>query len=395
MPANRWLPALLILALGLTGRVGGAPDKHLVLGGEDTSGPLLLMPRQVEEGPDGNLYVLDTGDGTIKVYTPAGNYLRSLGGEGEGPGEFQRTDGATFGFTPDGLLLFTEFFGGHRWLTLLRLDGTLQSTVSPQLDTFFGVERAAALLDGRFLVQLALNSKTRSFGDVFLYTIPRILAVMDAEGNLGPDIVRTDRTVAISTSPDGGTSNLPFTPRFCWVLDGSGKVVWSEGLAPHLEVLDLQGNRMNTLPTALPPPKAVTRDDLDKWQRRRREMMMERNPSWHQRFGRAVETYDEALYPSPLLTDLSLTPAGGILVEGPSDPDADGIPYWLLAPDGSLVRQVRLPAWGLHLSAGHLLFFTSSDEGLTLVHAVAREGEEAVSLAGLEEILAGDRSLTD
>ncbi len=43
---------------------------HLILGGNDDAEVLLLDPRQVEEGPHGDLYVLDAGDATIKVYSP-------------------------------------------------------------------------------------------------------------------------------------------------------------------------------------------------------------------------------------------------------------------------------------------------------------------------------------
>lgn len=37
----------------------------------------------------GNLYVLDNGNHRVQVFDPSGRHLRSIGGEGEGPGEFK------------------------------------------------------------------------------------------------------------------------------------------------------------------------------------------------------------------------------------------------------------------------------------------------------------------
>ncbi|MCP5102722.1 MAG: hypothetical protein GY950_05065, partial [bacterium] len=52
---------------------------------KDTEG--LIYPRQVKEGPDGNIYVYDQHDFYIKVYSPTGEFLRKMGGRGEGPGD--------------------------------------------------------------------------------------------------------------------------------------------------------------------------------------------------------------------------------------------------------------------------------------------------------------------
>ena len=43
---------------------------------------------------DGNFIVADNGAGEVRVFDPGGNYLRSFGSRGEGPGEFQALVGA-------------------------------------------------------------------------------------------------------------------------------------------------------------------------------------------------------------------------------------------------------------------------------------------------------------
>ncbi len=53
-------------------------------------------PRDVAIGPDGNVYVSDTGNKRITVFDPNGRYLRALGGEGSGPGQLKEPVGIAF-----------------------------------------------------------------------------------------------------------------------------------------------------------------------------------------------------------------------------------------------------------------------------------------------------------
>ena len=70
-------------------------EEAIVIGREEGEG-FLNFPRQVAEGPDGNIYVYDMADAFIKVYSPDGNFLRKIGGKGQGPGEVQREHGSVF-----------------------------------------------------------------------------------------------------------------------------------------------------------------------------------------------------------------------------------------------------------------------------------------------------------
>ena len=59
--------------------------------GQDESGPLFNIPFVVKTDPQDNVYVLDMGDRTIKVFDSSGVFLREIGrGLGQGPGEFMR-----------------------------------------------------------------------------------------------------------------------------------------------------------------------------------------------------------------------------------------------------------------------------------------------------------------
>ena len=54
-------------------------DSNYVMGGVEG----------VAFGPDGNIAVLDCGRSTVRLYSPGGEYLRSIGRRGNGPGELQ------------------------------------------------------------------------------------------------------------------------------------------------------------------------------------------------------------------------------------------------------------------------------------------------------------------
>lgn len=50
-----------------------------------------FTPRDAAFGPDGEVYILDSGNHLVKVYNEAdGSFLRSFGSQGSGPGEFQQ-----------------------------------------------------------------------------------------------------------------------------------------------------------------------------------------------------------------------------------------------------------------------------------------------------------------
>jgi len=50
-------------------------------------------PRAVAIGPDGNVYVTDTGNKRIQVFDPNGRFVRVIGSEGSGPGQFREPVG--------------------------------------------------------------------------------------------------------------------------------------------------------------------------------------------------------------------------------------------------------------------------------------------------------------
>ena len=67
------------------------PQPVLSLGGPDASGPTQFYRIQnVHVDPQGRLWVVDGQSGELRIFHPGGSHFKTIGGRGEGPGEFLR-----------------------------------------------------------------------------------------------------------------------------------------------------------------------------------------------------------------------------------------------------------------------------------------------------------------
>jgi hypothetical protein len=80
-----------------------------------------------ETGPDGNIYVLDTQQSQVFVFDVAGNLLRILSREGEGPGETRRPEDMVF--FADGTLGLAQYINGK--IIRIDLEGTPLNSMMP------------------------------------------------------------------------------------------------------------------------------------------------------------------------------------------------------------------------------------------------------------------------
>lgn len=95
-------------------------------GGEDDAVFFGLI-QSAAIGEDGNLYVLDGQLSEVHVYDPDGDYLRTIGREGDGPGEFRRAGGLFL--LPGGRVGVITGFPGE--VVTLEADGDPGPTISP------------------------------------------------------------------------------------------------------------------------------------------------------------------------------------------------------------------------------------------------------------------------
>lgn len=90
------------------------------LGGDEDEDVLLGMVTAGALGADGNVYLVDRQMAQVLVIAPDGSLVRTLGRQGDGPGEFNNPHGLFF--LPDGRLAVIQGFPSR--VTTLKPDGT-------------------------------------------------------------------------------------------------------------------------------------------------------------------------------------------------------------------------------------------------------------------------------
>ncbi|MGC8838743.1 MAG: flippase activity-associated protein Agl23 [Anaerolineae bacterium] len=129
-------------------------------------------PRNLAVDAEGNLYVLDTGNHRVQVFSPQGQFLREWGGEGVSPGHFKEPWGIAV--APDGTVYVADTWN-HR------------------------IQKFTA--EGEFLAQWGqFGSTDGQLGDPMVLWGPRAIA-FDPEGNLL--VTDTGNKRIIKYSPDG------------------------------------------------------------------------------------------------------------------------------------------------------------------------------------------------
>ena len=97
-------------------------------GGEDDEDTVFGLITQVRADADGNVYLLDTQLAHVEVFSADGEHLRTLGREGEGPGEIRLP--VDMFLLPDGRVGLVQSFPGK--IVLLAADGTPAGGITPQ-----------------------------------------------------------------------------------------------------------------------------------------------------------------------------------------------------------------------------------------------------------------------
>ncbi len=199
--------------------------------------------------------------------------------------------------------------------------------------------------------------------------------IINSDGHIISRIKRTSYYTRISYYDQGADLGIPFTPVFVWCPFKGNTVLFSDGLSTSLKVLDYRGNLLKEIETPLPEPKKVTKKDLDRWKKWRKESI--RDKAWYSRFGRVIEKYKKSIYEKrPNLSRIDLTAEGNILISGRWSEDEQSINYWLLDEDGKSLAQISTDYRSLRISKHYIFYGTTDEEENILVHCLKRTGSE-------------------
>lgn len=217
-------------------------EKELVIG-EEKKADEYMFSQVADVGVDNeeNIYVLDLKDAHIMVFNKSGEYLRTIGKRGQGPGEFQRATNLTI--TPGNEILVND--RGARFLHFYALNGDyLRSLSVASMPSF---HRPKVDSQGNIVARHMYIDKTAVF----------VLAKFDSRLNL----IFTIFSYEISVSP--GLHNL-FAPDSLWEIANDDTIVWGYSDRYEFKVLDRAG-RMIRKVTKDYDPVEITKEEKQKW----------------------------------------------------------------------------------------------------------------------------------
>ena len=332
------------------------------LGGDE--GEQLSQVIGVEIGPGGEIYSLSGRDNDVRVFSAAGDFLRSWGRRGEGPGDFQRPHDLT---VARDTVAITD---GDR-VHFFDLAGNFLNAVWPGGQT--GRYSVATILstDLGWVVGLGLP---RFAGARREPTAPQEVRYLDpASGVLGEAIITYDREPDMVELSSGGSVTPAFARFVDHGVDRVGNVYLSDGMDYEMSVHSAEGVLRRTVRMDV-EPVPVTDDMLDEVRRTAIERC--RLPARRrlcERPGGYLDTGLPAVFANanrqvPAFSRFLVAPDGHLLIRRvdlvwDQAGEADPRPYDLVSPDGRFLGRVEIPAdfRPLILRDGRV-FGTESDE---------------------------------
>lgn len=302
-------------------------------------------------GPEGSIYVVDRQVPALREYAPDGTFVRTIGGEGGGPGEYQQPDGGV-AVLPDGRVLLRDpanarinVYGPEgEFLEEWRIRGGMFTSTPLVADTAGSVYHPVFEFteEGTEWKYVHFSSEGEALDTLpvpdFGYETPMVEAVRETRG--GRSMSRSD---------------VPFFPRRSWAMSPLGYLVGgvSDRYRVYLfreegPVLAIERDR-DPVPVA-PDEKANERERIT-------ANMRNTDPDW---------SWDGPPIPDtkPAYRDVRVDLEGRVWVrlhtrgepipeaefEEPEDPDARPPDRWreplafdVFQPDGTYLGTVRAP----------------------------------------------------
>ena len=189
-------------------------------------------PLDIEQDSKGNIYILDSGNNRIQKFDKDGNFIKSIGQKGKGPGEFQfATDIA---LDKDDNIYISD--GMNQRIQILESDGTFISSFKPE----YGPGNLAINSTGEIYIGgggFVSITMTSSGGSIKMPEKP-LLAKYDREGKLLEEIGKRDQFKNMMLQSRGN--------RIAYTLAKDESIYLNYNIFNKIKKLDNAGNTIFT-----------------------------------------------------------------------------------------------------------------------------------------------------
>lgn len=303
---------------------------------------------------DGNFIVADNGAGEIRVFDAEGRHLRSFGGRGEGPGEFQMLVGAWL--LPDGSVVAAD----GRLQRISRFDaqgtllgaGTLTGVESMDIVTPVGLAGSGTFLSRvRSLTAPSISSLEDAVGGVEEAfggdeAPPEYFVRYRLDGTLVDTVARRPgRMMSVSTSGSGANVSLnllrvPFSPEPAASSSNRGVVI-TGGARYEVGVYDDSG-ALGRIVRLAEAPTARADEHLEAYVRGSGNPFAQDEAS----IRAMIAGYQDMPLPEtlPAYTDLRTADTGELLARRYSQRGASHGRWDVFGADGRFMGRVEVPS---------------------------------------------------
>ena len=244
------------------------------LDGEDHENFAMVTDVAFDAG--GNVYVLDSQAFRVSVFDADGRFLRSIGRQGGGPGEFTYPSGIAL--LPDGNLVVND--GGRASLQIFDPRGAFVRSIAVDEDLGRALGRLRASPAGSVLTETArFRTPGRAATNGRLSMPPRSITALAldsvARGTRLFNAAPRELSVSTQNTANGGSTRFStalsaFLPELLWTPFAQGGVAVSNSAAYRVVIADGQGRPTRYLERAI-EPREVTAADRKRWLERRSE----------------------------------------------------------------------------------------------------------------------------